>query len=74
MEKLAHISHIWKRPVDLAHDLGLPFTTVYSWTARGRIPADRDLDIIAAAKARGVNLTLERLAQARAGIVPGDAA
>ncbi|WP_146038660.1 carph-isopro domain-containing protein [Paracoccus sp. SY] len=65
MKHLRHIKHVWPTPVDLARDLGLPYTTVHSWDARGRIPADHDLKIIAAAKARGEVITLEQLAHAR---------
>jgi uncharacterized protein YjcR len=62
METLAHI---WPTVRELADDLGLPYTTVHSWAARGRIPATHDLDLIEAAKRRGQELTLEQLAQAR---------
>lgn len=62
---MEHIKQIWKRPRDLAADLGLPYTTVYSWMTRGRVPADRDLDLVEAAKRRGKRLTLEQLASDR---------
>lgn len=62
---MEHITRIWPTVKDLAADLGLAYTTVHSWTIRGRIPADHDLDLIAAAKRRGVKLTLEQLAMAR---------
>lgn len=60
-----HISHIWPTVKDLAGELGLPYTTVHSWSVRGRIPADYDLDLIDAAVRRGHKLTLEQLARAR---------
>lgn len=65
MEHLSHLSHIWKKIADMASDLGVPYTTAHSWAARRRVPADRDLDLIAAAKKRGKKLTLEDLANAR---------
>ncbi len=51
--------------VDLAADLGKPYSTVAAWKQRGRIPADYDFDLIEAASARGKVLTLEDLAKAR---------
>jgi hypothetical protein len=65
MKNLSHITHVWEHPIDLARDLGLPYTMVHSWERRGRIPPDHDLKIIAAAKARGEVITLEHLAHAR---------
>lgn len=62
---MEHITHIWPKIADLAADLGKPYPTVAAWKQRGRIPADYDLDIIAAAKRRGKRLTLEQLAAAR---------
>jgi len=60
-----HIKHIWPKVSDLADDLGLPYTTVHSWSVRGRIPSERDFEIIAAAERRGETLTFEYLAIAR---------
>ncbi|RMC39345.1 hypothetical protein [Paracoccus siganidrum] len=62
---MEHISHIWPTIRSLADDLGTPYTTVHSWSVRGRIPPDRDLDLIEAAKRHGATLTLEQLARAR---------
>lgn len=62
---MEHISHIWPKVADLAADLRKPYQTVAAWKQRGRIPADYDLDLIAAAKRRGKRLTLAELAQAR---------
>lgn len=62
---MEHIFNKWPRMVDLASDLGKPFSTVSAWKQRGSIPARYDLDLIRAAKARGETLTLEDLAQAR---------
>ena len=62
---MEHIAHIWPTIASLAVDLGKPYQTVAAWKLRGRIPADYDLDLIAAAKKRGHNLTLEALAEAR---------
>lgn len=62
---MEHITHIWPKIADLAADLGKPYQTVAAWKLRGRIPADYDLDLIAAAKKRGKRLSLEDLAKAR---------
>lgn len=64
---LDHIAHIWPTAAELAADLGKPYPTVAAWKARGRIPADNDSDLIAAAKRRGFTLTYEGLALARNG-------
>jgi hypothetical protein len=63
---MKHILSIWPTVKDLSDDLGLPYTTVHSWAARGRIPASHDLDLIRAASLRGHSLTLEELHTARA--------
>jgi len=62
---MKHISRIWPTVAQLAADLGKPYQTVAAWKRRGRIPADHDLDLIAAARKRGAVLTLEDLANAR---------
>lgn len=63
MEK---VINIWPKITDLAEDLGLPYTTVHSWAARGSIPARYDLQLVAAAEKRGSALSLEELAKMRA--------
>lgn len=62
---MEHIKHIWPTVRELADDLGLPYTTVHSWSVRGRIPSERDFEIIEAAAKRGVTITFEYLALAR---------
>lgn len=62
---MEHILKIWPRLSDLAADLGCPYPTVAAWKHRGRVPADYDLPLIAAAKCRGHKLTLEQLAKSR---------
>jgi hypothetical protein len=59
------IFDIWPTTADLASDLGVPYTTAASWRVRGNIPAKHDLDLIAAAAARGHKLKLETLAEMR---------
>jgi hypothetical protein len=59
------IFDMWPTTAELASDLGIPYTTVASWRARGSIPAKHDLDLIAAAAARGPELKLETLAELR---------
>lgn len=63
---MEHIFAKWPRLSDLAADLGKPYQTVAAWKQRNSIPAQYDLDLIRAAKARGESLTLDDLAQARA--------
>lgn len=60
-----HIKHIWPTMAELAADLGKPYSTVAAWKQRGRIPPDRDFDLIEAARAKGETLTIEELAKAR---------
>jgi hypothetical protein len=62
---MEHILKIWPQLTELASDIGCPYPTVAAWKQRGRIPADYDLSLIAAAKRRGRKLTLEQLAKAR---------
>jgi hypothetical protein len=62
---MQHILRIWPTLSDLAKEIGKPYQTVAAWKQRGRIPADHDLKLIAAAKDRGATLTLEELAEAR---------
>lgn len=59
------IFDIWPTTADLATDLGVPYTTAASWRVRGNIPAKHDLDLIAAAAARGREIRLETLAEMR---------
>lgn len=63
---MEHIFGIWPRLTDLAADLGRPYPTVAAWKQRGSIPARYDMELVRAARARGADLTLEQLAQARA--------
>lgn len=62
------VFRIWKTSVEMADDLGEKHTTVRSWRNRGSIPADRDLRIVAAARARGYALTTDHLALLRSGV------
>jgi hypothetical protein len=62
---MENIFDIWPTTADLASDLRVPYTTAASWRARGSIPAKHDLDLIAAAAARGTDLKLETLAAMR---------
>ena len=63
---MEHILQIWPVLKDLASDLQKPYSTVAAWKARGSIPGEYDLAIIAAAKKRGAKLTLQQLAETRA--------
>lgn len=59
---MKNLSHIWPSAADLARDLKLPYPTVASWGVRGGIPPRRWAAVVAAAKARGFDLTLDQLA------------
>jgi len=63
---MEHVFAIWPNLAHLATDLRLPYQTVASWRQRGSIPARYDLEIVRLAKARGAELSLERLAAIRA--------
>jgi len=67
---MEHILNIWPTMADLAKDIDKPYSTVATWKARGKIPADHDFLLIEAAGKRGKALTLEQLAQARRSGVP----
>ncbi len=62
---MEQIFALWPTTADLATDLGVPYTTAASWRARGNIPAKHDMDLIAAAAARGHEVKLETLASLR---------
>lgn len=69
---LPYMSHIqiiekWPSLSDFAADLGVAYGTAKAMKRRGSIPADRWVDVVEKAKARGVkNITLEALAMAKA--------
>lgn len=58
---MEHIKRIWPKTADLAHDLGVPYTTAAAWKQRGSIPAKHFAAMIVAAQARGESLTFEML-------------
>lgn len=47
----------------LAEELDLPYTTVHSWKARGRIPYEHHDAVILACSRRGVPVTHKELRQ-----------
>lgn len=60
------IFDLWPSLAALASDLDRPYPTVAAWKQRGSIPAKYDSALIFAARARGKELSLEDLAEARA--------
>lgn len=54
----------WGSRQQICEDLEVPYTTVASWHSNKRIPAWRHAALLASAKRRGIDLTLEELAQA----------
>jgi hypothetical protein len=71
---MEHVFSIWPTLAHLATELRLPYQTVASWRQRGSIPARYDLEIVRLARARGSDLSLERLAEIRATPSTSDAA
>lgn len=69
---MEHIFCIWPTLSALAADLGKPYPTVAAWKQRGSIPAQYDVDLVRAAKARGHDLTFEDLALARSAATHDD--
>lgn len=55
----------WPSRAELARDVGVTSYAVHNW-ARRRIPGGYDLALLEAAHRRGIPLTLEELAHARA--------
>jgi hypothetical protein len=52
----------------MAAKVGVPASTVNSWHAKGKIPQWRHADILAAAKASGIDLRADELV----GLAPGE--
>lgn len=65
MHRMEKVFSIWPTAAALARDIGESEITVRAWKRRMSIPANRDLTLIAAAKRRGHELTLEDLAALR---------
>lgn len=57
---------LWPSVAALASDIGEPYPTVNAWKQRGSIPAKHDIKLVSAAEARGIALSYEKLADARA--------
>ena len=64
----------WPSRQALADDTGRSIVTIHSWFGRKSIPADMDVVLVQAAIARGIGLTFEELARARAHSPSGEAA
>ncbi len=56
----------WPSRKVMAADIGKTAATVNLWVHRGNIPAEFDVELMAAAKKRGVFLSYEELAKMRA--------
>ena len=64
MNGFKDIVDLWPSPQDLANDLGVTLYAVRKWGEPGRaIPADKWVDLIAAAKRRHYRVTLDLLAE-----------
>ncbi len=56
----------WPSRKVMAKDIGKTAATINLWVHRGNIPAEYDVELMAAAKKRGVFLSYEELAMTRA--------
>lgn len=56
----------WPSRREMAHDADVQMVTVHRWFARDSIPGEYDIALLGAARRRGIDLTLEDLARARA--------
>lgn len=66
-ESVIDLIALWPSQTTLAADLGeADATLVRMWKYRQRIPADYDVRIVDAAKARGLPVSFETLARLRA--------
>lgn len=63
---MEHIFTLWPSMAELAKDTGCPYPTVAAWRQRRSIPARYDMTLVASARERGISLTLEQIARARA--------
>ena len=69
LRNMSHVAIIEKWPSlsEFAADLGVAYGTAKAMKRRGSIPADRWVEVVEKAKARGVeDITLEALALAKA--------
>ncbi|HEX5778552.1 MAG TPA: hypothetical protein VFY21_06890 [Xanthobacteraceae bacterium] len=53
MDKVADIIDVWPSVAEFGRDLGVPYTTAFSWKDRGAIPGEHWLAIVRAARHRG---------------------
>ena len=65
---------LWPSRADLAADCGVDLSAVHAWVKRRRIAAEHDVSLVSAAKRRGIKLSFEDLAHARAFTPSGEAA
>lgn len=66
MQTFRDIINAWPSRAEFAADMQEPIGTVHKWFQRDSIPSDRDLGLVAAARERGLGLTLEAIAGIRA--------
>ncbi len=64
---MQQVFEIWPTTAQMARELGEKEVTVRAWKRRGRIPAEKDIELVRTAKSHGKNLTFENLAKIRAG-------
>lgn len=57
------IIDLWPTQRELAHEIGAPYENVRKWRQRSRIPPSAWIDIVQAAGARGLDLSVEELAE-----------
>ena len=66
MMTVHQIIGLWPSIASFAEDIGERPGNVRAWKRRNSIPAERWLDVVAASKKRGIDLSLQRLAEAAA--------
>jgi len=68
MKNVADIFDAWPSVAEFSRDLGVPYTTAFSWKERGAIPGEHWLAIVRAANRRShPEVTVELLALLHAG-------
>ena len=63
MKTISDIIDLWGKTADFADAVGVKYMTAHQWATRNRIPPEHWPTLIKAAKAKGLPLTAEILAE-----------
>jgi len=63
MKSVSDIISLWGKTADFAEACGVKYMTAHQWATRNRIPPEHWPTLIKAAKAKGLPLTAEILAE-----------